>query len=183
MNSKKTYNLVVIGLFVAICFITNYISIPVASSRIHFGNIFCVLAGLLLGPVRGGLAAGFGAFIFDLTFPAYAAEAPITLAFKFMLAFVVGIIAYSGNREAQNKVFNVIAAIAGSFTYIILYLSKSLVFDLFLYDAEMGTAIVNIIEKGIASSINAVLAVIVSMILYPLFYTALKKSGALQKLH
>ncbi len=182
MNSKKTYNLVIVGLFVAICFITNYLSIPVASSRIHFGNVFCVIAGLLLGPLRGGIAAGFGAFIFDLTFPAYAAEAPITLVFKFMLAFVVGVIAYSGNREAKNKMFNIIAAIAGSFTYIVLYLSKSIVFDLFLYDTETETAIVNVIEKGIASSINAVLAVIVSMILYPIFRTALTKSGALQKL-
>ena len=69
------------------------VPIPVAIgdvTRIHLGNIFCLLSGLVLGPVGGGLAAGLGSALYDMTNPAYIASAPFTFAFKFMLAAVCG---------------------------------------------------------------------------------------------
>lgn len=45
------------------------VEIPVGGDRtmIGFANVFCVLSGLILGPAYGGLAAGVGSFLFDIT--------------------------------------------------------------------------------------------------------------------
>ena len=58
--------IVIIGLMAALCLVSNYFSIPIPigidKSRIHLGNVFCILSAFMLGPVGGGLAAGIGAF-------------------------------------------------------------------------------------------------------------------------
>ena len=61
--APSTRRLTLVGVMAAFCFLSNYLSIPIGDvSRIHFGNVFCVLSGLLLGPVAGGLCGGIGAF-------------------------------------------------------------------------------------------------------------------------
>ena len=76
--AKKTEaaNLAFMGMMIALVFVSNYISIPTGYSRLHAANAVCLLAGMLFGGVRGGIIAGLGSAIFDLTFPAYAAGAP-----------------------------------------------------------------------------------------------------------
>lgn len=58
--------IVIIGLMAALCLVSNYFSFPIPigidKSRIHLGNVFCILSAFMLGPVGGGLAAGIGAF-------------------------------------------------------------------------------------------------------------------------
>ena len=99
----NTYNLAAIGLMAAVEFVSNYFSIPLGDvSRIHLGNVFCVLAGLMLGPVRGGLCAGLGAFFYDLTNPLYVSGAPLTFCFKFVIGFFAGLFAHSKGRAGEN---------------------------------------------------------------------------------
>ena len=81
----------------------------------------------MLGPVGGGLAAGLGSALYDMTNPAYIASAPFTFAFKFMLAAVCGWIAWAKGGRAENHGQNILAAIAGSATYMVLYLGKSFI--------------------------------------------------------
>ena len=63
MRGKKTiYQVAGIGVFAALVFVSSMISIPIpvaigSVTRIHLGNIFCLLSGFILGPVGGGLAA------------------------------------------------------------------------------------------------------------------------------
>ena len=77
-----TRQLTVIGLMAALCLVSNYFSIPIPigidSSRIHLGNVFCIFSAFLLGPVGGGLAAGIGAFFYDI-FTGYGAECILRL--------------------------------------------------------------------------------------------------------
>ena len=59
-----------IGLMAAVVFVvTMFLSIriptPTGTTMIKLANAFVLLCGLLLGPVRGGLAAGIGSMIFD----------------------------------------------------------------------------------------------------------------------
>ena len=69
MESKKKafslYDIVMIGLMAAVVFVvTMFLSIriptPTGTTMIKLANAFVLLCGLLLGPVRGGLAAGIG---------------------------------------------------------------------------------------------------------------------------
>ena len=85
--------IVIIGLMAALCLVSKYFSFPVPigidKSRIHLGNVFCILSAFMLGPVGGGLAAGIGAFFYDI-FTGYGAECIITFINKFLMAFVCG---------------------------------------------------------------------------------------------
>ena len=59
----------------------------------HFGNVFCVLAALLLGGTWGGLAGAVGMTISDLT-TAYVTSAPKTFFLKLCIGLIVGFVAH-----------------------------------------------------------------------------------------
>ncbi len=181
------YYIAAVGLFAALVFVSNYLSIPIpvaigSVSRIHLANIFCLLSGFVLGPVGGGLAAGIGSALYDLLSPAYIASAPFTLVFKFLLACVCGLVAYGGGKKADSHGRNIIAAVCGSAAYMILYLSKGFVEGLLLGSA-MGTVLTAVFTKFLTSGTNAIIAVVVSVPLFTAIRMALKKSGLLQKIY
>ena len=109
-SSKKKftiYQLAFTALMAALVFVSTQFNIKIPlgmgeTSMISFGNIFCILSALLLGPIYGGLAAGIGSFFFDLLDPVFITSAPFTLVFKFIMAFVCGKIAYSGGHTADS---------------------------------------------------------------------------------
>ena len=107
LNERNTsVNLALTGLMAALVLVATMffkVEIPVGTDKtmIGFANVFCILSGLLLGPVYGGLAAGIGSCIFDLM-GGWADSAPTTLIFKFMMAFVCGLIAW-GRRPDRKK--------------------------------------------------------------------------------
>ena len=180
---NHTIRLCLLALTAALCFVSNYLSIPIATigsvaTRIHFGNVFCLFAGFLLGPVSGGLAAGVGAFLYDLTNPLYIAGAPFTFVFKFALGFVCGLIAHAGKSGGRKTGRNLIGGIAGSLTYVVLYLSKSFITDVWVKSLEMETAWINLATKAMASTVNGIIAVVVSV---PLVF-ALRKVLAVSHL-
>ncbi len=185
-SSKSVYKIAMVGVFAALVFVSNMISVPIPVaigdvSRIHLGNIFCLLSGFVLGPVGGGLAAGIGSALYDVTNPAYIASAPFTFVFKFLLAAVCGWVAYAGKNEGGNHKLNICAAAAGSVTYMILYLGKAFVQGL-LIGSEMGAVVTAVATKAVTSSINAVIAVVVSVPLCAVVRAALKKSHLLDKM-
>ena len=93
-NGKKRislYDIVAIGLMAAFVFIATFffkikIPTPGGSTMVKLGNGICLLCGTLLGGWRGGLAAGFGCALFDLTDPEYAPTAYITFIRYFIMA-------------------------------------------------------------------------------------------------
>ena len=128
---------------------------------IGLGNVFCILSGLLLGPVYGGLAAGVGSGVFDLV-GGWASSAPTTLINKFMMAFVCGAIAWSGRSEGR-RLYRVIAgAVSGSLTYCVLYLFKSFVEAKLEGSADEAMAIL-LGTKAAATIVNAVIADVVAV--------------------
>ena len=173
-NDNSVRRLTLIGVMAAFCFLSNYLSVPIGDvSRIHFGNVFCVLAGLLLDAVPGGLCGGIGAFFYDLTNPLYAAGAPITFIFKFALSFVTGAVARAGGAKAQKTVQNILAAVLGSLTYVVLYLGKSFISEYWFQHNAMETVLIKIGTKAVSSLTNAALAVVFAMILLPVFRRAM----------
>ncbi len=187
MQQKKisSYYVAMVAVFAALVFVSNWLSVPIPVpvgdvSRVHLGNVFCLLCGFILGPVSGGLASGVGAALFDLMNPAYIASAPFTFVFKFLLAAVCGWVAYGGGRKGENHKWNVLAAVCGSLTYMALYLGKSFVQGLLL-GSEMGTVLTSLLTKFVTSGVNAIIAVVVSVPLCAAVRLALKKSGLLDK--
>ena len=189
LNRKKRitiYQLAFTALMAALVFVSTQFNIKIplgmgVTSMISFGNIFCILSGLLLGPIYGGLAAGIGSFFFDLLDPVFITSAPFTLVFKFIMAFVCGKIAYSGGHAADSQKRTLIASIAGLLSYIVLHLGKT-----FIANALLGSEFIpNITTVGysaLPSVINAVIATIVAVPLAAALRLALKKAHFLDKL-
>ena len=186
MKSKNSiYKTVTVGLLGALVLVSNYLSfaipVPVGDiSRVHLGNVFCLLSGFVMGPIGGGLASGIGAALYDLTNPAYVTSAPFTFLFKFLLAFVCGLIAHSGKMSGsmlqECKISTpryFIAAVAGSVTYIILYLAKAYITNILVGSAPQA-ALIALATKLATSSVNAVLAVLISVPLAAVIKKALK---------
>ena len=65
-QDNKTFRIVFIGVMTAIVFVITYLRIPFFGSKLSLGNVFCLLSGLMFGPIAGGLPAGLGSFIYDM---------------------------------------------------------------------------------------------------------------------
>lgn len=168
-RNLTTRKLVYVALFTALVYIfSRFFQIPVMTpfgqTRFHLGNVFCLLAGILMGPGFGGLAAGLGSALFDLFDPVYFTSAPITFVTKFALAFVAGAI-YKKRRELVDKKRLVIAAILGQLTYVFLYLLKTYITNKFVMGFTNEAVMAELIPKAGVSLFNALISVIIAFIL------------------
>ena len=192
MKGRKALTTIIgVGFMAALVFVGSMISIPIPTvldvSRIHLSNIFCLLAGFMLGGLKGGLAAGLGSALYDLTNPKYIASAPITFINKFMMAFVCGCIAggilrsYASTAKTDEKgkrtVRLIIAAAAGALTYVALYLSKGFIEDVFFLRTEVATALIDLQVKAVTSLFNAVIATVASVPLAVALKSGLRRAG------
>ena len=170
MNKNlTTKKLVYIALFTALVYIfSRFFQIPVVTpfgqTRFHLGNVFCLLAGILMGPGFGGLAAGLGSALFDLFDPVYFTSAPITFVTKFALAFVAGAI-YRKRSKLVDKKRLVIAAILGQLTYVFLYLLKTYITNKFVMGFTNEAVMAELVPKAGVSLFNALISVIIAFIL------------------
>ena len=187
-SSRKfsVIDLVVVGLMAAIIFVTtSFIKIqiptPTGPTMLKVANIICLLSGMLFGGVRGGLAAGIGSFLFDLTNPAFVSGAPFTLINFFLMAFVCGVISTHGKHIGKEILFNIIGAVCGCATYFLLYIGKSVI-TLMLAGSAFSAAVIATAPKMITSSINSLIAIVGACLLAPLFAKALKSTRLYQNI-
>ncbi len=167
MNKKTlVQRLCLTGMMGALVFVSTFFSIqiplPGINTMIHLGNVFCILSALLLGPIYGGLSAGIGSFFFDLLNPIYITSAPFTLVFKFIMAYLCGKIAYSKNKNGESLKYNILGASAGLITYIVLHLIKTFINNIFL-GVQIQANLLLILQSGLVSIINAILAILISV--------------------
>jgi len=180
-----TRRIAVIGIMAAMVFVGCYIQfkIPTAlgTTRIHFGNIMCLLSGLLFGPVTGGLASGIGSLIFDLFDPEYAPQCWITFILKFVMGFIAGAIAHSKKTEPKFA-RSLVAGICGQAAYVVLYLTKAGI-EAYINASVAGVdaVLAAVGTRAFSSCSNAVLAVVCSLLLLSALRPALKRAGIYQK--
>jgi uncharacterized membrane protein len=183
LNANKqstTVNLALTGLMGALVFVATMffkVEIPVGADRtmIGFANVFCVLSGLILGPAYGGLAAGLGSFLFDIT-GGWFSSAPVTLITKGLMAVICGAIAWGGKNQVQQKVSRlIVAAVAGSFSYCLMYLAYSFI-KLVVAGSTADAAAIVILGKTAATVTNAVVADVISIPLFLAIRAALERN-------
>lgn len=185
-NKITIYDLVVVGLMAAMIFVATFflkieIPTPTGATMLKMGNIFCLLAGLLFGGWRGGLAAGIGCGLYDLTDPKFVAGAPLTFLFYFLMAFVCGSIAHSGKAEGKSKVRNAIAVLSGAVLYMTLYIGKNVIV-LMLAGSAFAPAFIATLPKLATSFTNNATAAIVSFLIAPALRLAVAKAGIYEKI-
>ena len=165
------------------------IDIPVGPEKtaFHFGNVFCVLAALLIGGYWGGLAGAVGMTIGDLT-TAYVTSAPKTFLLKLCIGLIVGFVAHKVfklSRVTDKKripivtcvscicgmAFNIVADPLVGYFYKMYLLGVPQ--DISAALAKMGT---------LTTSVNAVVAVVAASTIYLALRPALKKAGLFSEL-
>lgn len=168
----------IVGLMAAIVYVASaFLQFPIptviGNTRLHMGNVMCLLSGLLLGPVWGGLSAGIGSAFFDLTNPAYITSAPFTFVFKFLMAWICGTI--YGKRKGNMVLLSSIASVAGAVSYVVLYLAKSFFESYVFLQLPFEAVFLSVVQKGIVSLINGIVAVIVAVPLSMAIRPAIQK--------
>ena len=153
--------IVYIGVLAALVCVVTFFRFPLLGSKVHFANAMCLLSGLLMGPVPGGLAAGFGSALYDALFGGYG-----------LLDCAV--------EEARRRGWSIAGGIVGALTYVCLYMLKTFAFQKFLYGYPADTVLATMLAKLPASLINAVAAMIAAPILYTALRAALESAGILK---
>ena len=189
-SSKSQLTRIVFGAVMAaiICVITMF-RIPLGQSKVHFANAMCLLAGLLLGPVTGGLSAGLGSALYDVLFGGYDfLNAAITFVSKFAMAWVTAMIYGAWKKKHADPEWKetvlplVISCAAGALTYVALYMLKTWIFKMWVEPVPADTIPSVMVAKLVPSLINAAFAIVVAPIFYHAVLPALKGAGIYKQL-
>lgn len=181
------YDIVVVALMAAIVFsVTMFLSIrvptPTGTTMIKLANAFCLLAGILLGGWRGGLAAGLGSMFFDLMTPEYIPEAWLTFLRFFLMGFLSGAIARAGGADGRRHGRNLAACIVAATASTVFYFGQNIVIYM-LAGSAFAPALAAQLPKLAASAVNLVIAVVVAMVLAPVLRRALDSTRFYERLN
>lgn len=175
------------GLMAALCYIgfaLFKIDIPVGTEKtaFHFGNVFCVLAALLIGGYWGGLAGAIGMTIGDLT-TAYVTSAPKTFFLKLCIGLITGLVAHTllkVTRDHSQKYVigaTIAATTCGMLFNVFADPLTGYFYKMYLLGIPQEIASVFAKWSAVTTFVNAIIAVIFSTIFYLALRPALKKSG------
>ena len=175
------------GLLAALCYIGFAffkIDIPVGPEKtaFHLGNVFCVLAALLLGGYWGGLAGAIGMTIADLT-TAYVTSAPKTFLLKLCIGLIVGLVAhkiFNLSKEHSAKYVTGVTILASACGMAFNVVADPLVgyfYKMYLLGVpqDISKALAKI--STVTTGVNAIVAVICASVFYLALRPALKKAG------
>ena len=176
-------NISILGVLTALVFVMTYIGIDIPSAlgktKLHFGNIMCLLSSMLFGPGIGALAAGCGSALFDLQDPVWAPEFWMTFINKYTMSLVAGLI-FHKVKLGRDEVRVWIAGLCGSLTYCILYVTKNILSGVLIKGFAWKVAITEtLVTKVPVTLVNGVLAVICAGALTLALRPALKKAHIL----
>ncbi|MBR4798428.1 MAG: ECF transporter S component [Oscillospiraceae bacterium] len=183
-NNKKSpaKDIVMVGLMTALVFIFTYLHIdiptPLSNTMLHLGNVMSLLAALLFGGIRGGLAAGFGSMIYDMLDPRYLPTCWVTFIMKFMMGWVAGKLAEKNTKEDNPRY--AFSAACGSLTYVVLYVIKTYIQNRLILGYEAETVYATMLTKGVTSLANGIIAVVFAVILNAAIRPSLKKAGIIE---
>ena len=180
MNQKiTTKRIAMAGLLAALTAVGSglRIVIPVSiggNSAFHLGNIFCALSGILLGPGLGGIAAGLGSAIYDMTNPIYISECWLTFLMKGAYAVAVGLT--FRHLHVGEYLRDLISTAAGAVTYAVLYLLKSFLKAMIVSGVTAQAALIAVGTKLPATVFNMAVAILIAPVLSIAIRKALKQN-------
>ena len=191
MKNKNLAKLTQSAILAALCFVTfTYlqIKIPVPggdATSIHFGNVFLVLAALLIGGVYGGLAGAIGMTIADIMDPVYILVAPKTFVLKLCIGLIVGLFAHKIGRinhtTDPQKVFRY--ALSGSIIGMAFNVFADPIVGYFykIYVLGQPADVASVLAKFSAGAtfFNAITTVVIAMLLYTALRPILIKANLL----
>ena len=153
MKGRNTTQKIVVAAMLAslTCVATMLIKIPTPmKGYMNLGDCVVLLAGWMLSPLYGILAAGIGSALADL-FSGYVLYAPAT----FVIKGVMALIAFGGFRLLNKKIGSLAARIITGLLAEVVMVVGYFVFEGVLYG--FGPAAVNIPANGIQGAAGLIL--------------------------
>lgn len=191
MNQKvSTKRIVLAALMAALCYIGFAffrIDIPVGSEKtaFHLGNVFCVLAALLLGGFWGGMSGAVGMTIADLT-SGYVTSAPKTFLLKLCIGLVAGFVAHKlfhiskdESRKVPLSVAAFISSLAGMAFNVVADPVVGYFYKAYVLGVPQDVAVIWAKMGAVTTLVNAIVAVLVSTVFYLALRPALKRTNLL----
>ena len=184
MKNEKVWKIAMTGVFAALSYVVfTFLQFKIwlpggDATSIHFGNAVCVLGALILGGVYGGIGGAIGMTIGDLLDPVYVVYAPKTFILKFCIGLIAGLIAHKigkiNEQTDQKQIFKwaLLAAIGGLLFNVIFDPLIGYFYKLVLLGKP--AAEVTLSWNVAATSINAVLSTIASVVIYMALRPALQ---------
>lgn len=181
------------AILAALCYVSfTYLQIKIPmpggdATSLHIGNVFCVLAALLLGSVYGGLAGAIGMGIADIMDPIYITVAPKTFLLKFCVGLIVGLVAHKIAKidESSDKKYifkwSVIASIAGLGFNVIADPIVGYFYKIYILGQPQQMAEVLAKWSTATTFVNAVVSTVLVSILYNAVRPVLLRSGLIFK--
>lgn len=175
MENKRIFKLVLTALMSTLCYVSFAllkISIPTPAgyTSFHLGNVFCVLAALIIDGVSGGIAGAIGMGIGDLLDPRYIVTAPKTLILKFFIGYITGSLAHKVFKITEKQEINkkdVVLSISGGMLFNIIGepVLSYIYYSLILNNVDKAASYLTV-AKWVTTSVNSVLTIIIGTILY-----------------
>ena len=180
----STKTVVIMALFTALCYVGTLLNIPFsiggAKTMIHFGNIFCVLAALTIGGVKGGICGSIGMGLYDLFSPGYQLYVPQTVILKFGIGLICGVVYHKTKDKIKNQYLRILlSAAAGMLFNVIFDPIASFLTSNFIMGITKDVSTIIASWSAATTLVNAVIAVIVASVLFAALKPALEKSGYL----
>ena len=179
------------AMFAALCYVGFaffQIKIPVgdSSTSFHLGNVFCVLAALLIGGMWGGLAGAVGMTIGDLLDPVYITSAPKTFLLKLGIGLITGLVAHKVFQLSHDKERKiplpaavVLSCSAGMAFNIVADPLVGYFYKMYLLGVPQDAATILAKMSAVTTSVNAVIAVIAATVFYLALRPVLKRGNRL----
>ena len=178
----SVFNITFIAMMAAMVYVVTLFRFPLLGSKVHFANAVCLLGGILLGPLQGGLAAGIGSALYDAVAGYDFINVLITLVSKFAMAYVCGLILYHDESKVDKPDRTVLACVCGALTYVFLYMLKTFIYNQFVYGYPIDAVWATMLSKLIPSLINAGVAIVAAPLFYHAVLPALRSTGLLERM-
>lgn len=151
MKNKKLFNMCSAAMFTAIIFVlTRFVSVPVASGYVHFGDALVYIAASVMGGPWAFFAAAVGEAFADIAY-GMAYYAPATLIVKALIA-VPFVLTYKKSEKILTPVTATMTIVSGLITVGGYYISDLII--------DKSYAIVNIFGNVIQAAGSAVIFII-----------------------
>lgn len=158
---KKTVMAALFAAFACVATMSIRIPTPGTGGYIHPGDAVVILAGVILGPGYGLLAAGIGSALADLI-GGYFFYVPITFVIKGAVAFTAGMLYQKLGRTPKSRIA---AVVLGGVGDIILVAGGYFLCECLLYGPAASAASVP------ANLIQGVSGLVIGLLLYPVLMT------------
>lgn len=189
-NALTTRKIIFAALMAALCYIGfSYfrIDIPVGSEKtaFHLGNVFCVLAALLIGGFWGGMSGAVGMTIADLT-TGYVTSAPKTFVLKLCIGLITGFVAHrilhitgEEKRKVSLPVTTVLSCAAGMTFNVVADPVVGYFYKTYILGVPQDVASIWAKMGAVTTLLNAIVAVVVATVFYLALRPALKHANLL----